>query len=76
MRQSSRFLKHHTWALPGQLCILEDMLNEEKTLCFDEILLAVSKFPEPEQNICKLLAVNPATNAFIMGSIYFHLHGV
>ena len=39
------------------------MLNEEKTSCFDEILLAVSKFPEPEQNICKLLAVNPATGA-------------
>ena len=36
----------------------------------DEILLAVSKFPEPEkkliqkaQTICKLHAVNPATSA-------------
>ena len=45
------------------------MLNEEKTSCFDEILLAVSKFPEAEQNICKLLAVNPALlywRAFIL----------
>ena len=65
-----------TWALPGQLSILEDMLNEEKTSCFDEILLAVSKFPEPEQNICKLLAVNPATSATILASVYSHLHGV
>ena len=39
-------------------------------MCFDEILLAVSKFPEPEkkliqkaQTICKLPAVNPATSA-------------
>ena len=38
-------------------------------MCFDEILLAVSKFPEPEkkliqkaQTICKLPAVNPATS--------------
>ena len=52
------------------------MLNEEKTSCFDEILLAVSKFPEPEQNICKLLAVNPATGANILTSVYSHLQGV
>ena len=65
-----------TWALPGQLSILEDMLKEEKTSCFDEILLAVSKFPEPEQIICKLLAVNPATSATILASVYSHLHGV
>ena len=39
-------------------------------MCFDEILLAMSKFPEPEkklihkaQTICKLPAVNPATSA-------------
>ena len=39
-------------------------------MCIDEILLAVSKFPEPEkkliqkaQTICKLPAVNPATSA-------------
>ena len=58
-----------TGALPGQLSILEVMLKE-KVSCFDEILLAVSKFPEPEkkliqevQNICKLLTVNPATSA-------------
>ena len=38
-------------------------------MCFDEILLAVSKFPEPEkkliqraQTICKLPAVNPVTS--------------
>ena len=59
-----------TGALPGQLSTLEVMLKEEKTSCFDEILLAVSKFPEPEkkliqevQTVCKLLAVNPATSA-------------
>ena len=51
------------------------MLNEEKTSCFDKILLAVSKFPEAEQNICKLLAVNPATSATILASVYSHLHG-
>ena len=46
------------------------MLKEEKISCFDEILLAVLKFPEPEkkliqevQTICKLPAVNPATSA-------------
>ena len=50
------------------------MLNEEKTSCFDEILLAVSKFPEAEQNICKLLAVNPATSTTILASVYSHLH--
>ena len=66
-----------TWAPPGQLNILEDMSNEEKTSCFDEmLLLAVSKFPEPEQNICKLLAVNRATSATILASVYSHLHGV
>ena len=52
------------------------MLNEEKTSCFDEILLAVSKFPEPVQNICKLLAVNPATSVTILGNVYSHLHGI
>lgn len=75
MRQSSSFLKHHTAkmgdteALPGQLSFLEVMLKE-KVSCFNEILLAVSKSPEPEkrliqvvQNICKLHAVNPATSA-------------
>ena len=55
------------------------MLNEEKTSCFDEILLAVSKFPEAEQNIFKLLArllaVNPATSTTILTSVYSHLHG-
>ena len=50
------------------------MLNEEKTSYFDEILLAVSKFPEAEQNICKLLAVNPATSATILAIVY-SLHG-
>ena len=46
------------------------MLKEEKISCFNEILLAVLKFPEPEkrliqevQTICKLLAVNPVTSA-------------
>ena len=45
------------------------MLKEEKISCFNEILLAVLKFPEPEkrliqevQTICKLLAVNPITS--------------
>ncbi len=59
-----------TGALPGQLNTLEVMLKEEKISCFDEILLAVSQFPEPEkkkiqevQTVCKLLAVNPATSA-------------
>ena len=59
-----------TGALPGQLSTLEVMLKEEKISCFDEILLAVSQFPEPEkkliqevQTVCKLLAVNPATSA-------------
>ena len=28
---------------------LEVMLKEEKISCFDEILLAMSKFPEPEK---------------------------
>ncbi|CAH3114122.1 unnamed protein product [Porites lobata] len=59
-----------TGALPEQLSILEVMLKEEKISCFNEILLAVLKFPEPEkrliqevQTICKLLAVNPVTSA-------------
>ncbi|CAH3140884.1 unnamed protein product, partial [Porites evermanni] len=59
-----------TGVLPGQLSTLEVMLKEEKISCFDEILLAVSKFPEPEkkliqevQTVCKLLAVNPVTSA-------------
>ena len=46
------------------------MLKEEKISCFNEILLAVLKFPEPEkrliqevQTICKLLTVNPASAA-------------
>ena len=52
-----------------QLSILEVLLKE-KISCFDVILLAVLKFPEPEkkliqevQTICKLPAVNPATSA-------------
>ena len=51
------------------LGILEVMLKE-KISCFDEILLAVSKFPEPgkklilqAQTICKLPALKPATSA-------------
>ena len=54
---------------------MEVMLKEEKISCFDEILLAVLKFPEPEkkliqevQTICKLLAVNPITSAAGEGS--------
>ena len=49
--------------------------EDEKISCFDEILLAVLKFPEPEkkliqevQTICKLLAVNPITSAAVEGS--------
>ena len=55
------------------LSILE--VVKEKISCFDEILLAVLKFPEPEnkliqevQTICKLLAVNPITSAAGEGS--------
>ena len=76
MRQSSCFLTHHATKmliqgryLGMQLSILEVMLKE-KISCFDGILLAVSKSPEPEkkliqevQTICKLPAVNPATSA-------------
>ena len=54
---------------------MEVMLKEEKISCFDEILLAVFKFSEPEkkliqevQTICKLLAVNPITSAAGEGS--------
>ena len=60
-----------------QLRILEVMLKE-KISRFDEILLAVSKFPEPEkmliqevQTICKLTAVNPARA--LLAGIYSHL---
>ena len=48
----------------------------ESALCFDEILLVVLKFPEPEKNliqevqtICKLLDVNPITSAAGEGSL-------
>ena len=52
MRQNSSFSKNiDTGALPGQLSTLEVMLKEEKMSCFDEILLAVSKFPEPEKKL-------------------------
>ena len=51
-------LKHHTaklakdtGVLSGHLSILEVMLKEEKISCFDEILLAVLKFPEPEKKL-------------------------
>ena len=40
-----------TAALPDQLSILEVMLKEEKISCFNEILLAVLKFPEPEKKL-------------------------
>ena len=53
--------------LPGQLSVLETIL---RISCFDDILSAVTKAPEPEkklvqevQTICKLLAANPTTNA-------------
>ena len=76
MRQSSSFLKHHTAEmliqgryLGMQLSILKFLLKE-KISCFDGILMAVSKFPEPEkkltqeaQTICKLPVVNPPTSA-------------
>ena len=59
-----------TSALPGQLSVLEVMLKEEEISCFDDILSAVTKMPEPEkklvqevQAICKPLAVNPANSA-------------
>ena len=55
MRQSSSFLQHHKVKmliqgiyLGMQLSILKVMLKE-KISCFDEILLVVSKFPEPEK---------------------------
>ena len=64
-----------TGTLPGQLSTMEVMLKEEKISCFDEILLAVLKFSEPEkkliqevQTICKLLALNPITSAAGEGS--------
>ena len=51
-------VKHHTaksvkdtWVLSGHLSILEVMLKEEKISCFDEILLAVLKIPEPEKKL-------------------------
>ena len=50
-------------------------MKEGDDSIFDEILLAVLKFPEPEkkliqevQTICKLLAVNPITSAAGEGS--------
>ena len=65
-----------------QRSILEVMLKE-KISCFDVILLAVSKFPEPEkkliqevQTICKLPAVNPATSAYWRAFILISVHGV
>ena len=52
------FLKHHTaksvkdtGVLSGHRSILEVMLKEEKISCFDEIPLAVLKFPGPEQKL-------------------------
>ena len=61
--------------LSKQLSILEVTLKEEKISCFDEILLAVLKFPEPKKKliqevktICKLLAVNPTTSTAGEGS--------
>ena len=65
-----------------QLSILEVMLKE-KISCFDVILLAVSKFPEPEkkliqevQTICKLPAVNPVTGVYWRAFILISVHGV
>ena len=55
MSQRSSFLKHHTakmlhtGALLGQLSVLEAML---KISCFDDILSAVTKVPEPEKKLC------------------------
>ena len=57
MRQISSFLKHHHTAkmlIQGRyvgmpLSILE--VVKEKISCFDEILLAVLKFPEPEKKL-------------------------
>ena len=37
-----------TWTLPGQLSVLEAML---KISCFDDILLALTKVPEPEKKL-------------------------
>ena len=61
---------------------MEVMLKEEKISCFDEILLAVLKFPEPKkkliqevQTIFKLLAVNPITSAAGEGSFSSVLTG-
>ena len=58
-------LPGHATEYFGSYVIGEQWLS----VCFDEILLPVSKFPEPEkkliqkaQTICKLPAVNPATS--------------
>ena len=58
------FLKHHTAksvkdteSLPGHLSILEVMLKEEIS-CFDEILLAVLKIPEPEKKLIQKVQTN------------------
>ena len=66
-----------------QLSILEVFMLKEKISCFDVILLAVSKFPEPEkkliqevQTICKLPAVNPATSVCWRAFILISVHGV
>ena len=47
-----------TGALPGQLSTLEVMLKEEKISCFDEILLAVLKIPEPEKKLIQEVQTN------------------
>ena len=59
------FLKHHTAksvndteSLPGHLSILEVMLKEEKISCFDEILWAVLKIPEPEKKLIQEVQTN------------------
>lgn len=51
LSQSSSIIRQLRLMLPGQVSVLEVILEEEEISCFDNILSAVTKMPETEKNL-------------------------
>ena len=51
LSQSSSIIRQLRLMLPGQVSVLEVILEEEEISCFDNILSAVTNMPETEKNL-------------------------
>lgn len=51
LSQSSSIIRQLRLMLPGQVSVLEVILEKEEISCFDNILSAVTNMPETEKNL-------------------------